>query len=65
MVASSPMDDPKTRQPPRMGSELPATSPAAARPLIPAERDINAFMNGFNAGVVDFLKGENANGLNC
>lgn len=28
------------------------------RPLLPAERDINAGMSGFNAGVVNFLKGE-------
>lgn len=43
MVASNPMDVP--------GS-------SAARPLLPAERDVNAAMNGFNAGVVNFLKGE-------
>lgn len=28
------------------------------RPLLPAEREINAGMRGFNAGVVNFLKGE-------
>lgn len=30
----------------------------AQRPRLPAEREINAGMSGFNAGVVNFLKGE-------
>lgn len=30
----------------------------SSRPMLPAERDINESVNGFNAAVVDFLKGE-------
>lgn len=30
----------------------------AQRPRLPAEREINAGMSGFNAGVVNFLKGD-------
>lgn len=64
MVASSPMDvAPKGR--PLLDEQSPtsasASSPAVVspgRPRLPAERNVNAFMNDFNAGVVDFLKGK-------
>lgn len=65
MVASrAPLDvaqDPPTRvdtSPAAATSSVSTSPPAPPRPLLPAERDINAAMNGFNAGVVNFLKGK-------
>lgn len=60
MVASRPMD--VSNDQPRMDASTPmsastASPPSPLRPLLPAERDINAAMDGFNAGVVNFLKG--------
>ncbi|CBJ31032.1 conserved unknown protein [Ectocarpus siliculosus] len=63
MVASNPMDvAPKGRplldeQSPTSASDSSATVVSPGRPRLPAERNVNAFMNDFNAGVVDFLKG--------
>lgn len=45
MVASNPLDVQGSRGAGRQ------------RPLLPAERGINASMEGFNAGVVNLLKG--------
>lgn len=62
MVASRPVDVAKDQ--PRVDASSPssasasASSPSPPRPLLPAERDINTAMNGFNAGVVNFLKGK-------
>lgn len=57
MIANSPMDVTKADL-----DQSPATATSSAspllRPLLPAERDINSAMNGFNAGVVDVLKGK-------
>lgn len=64
MVASNPMDvSPKGRplldeQSSASASASPPAVVSPGRPLLPAERNVNAFMNDFNAGVVDFLKGE-------
>ena len=64
MVASRPLGplDVAQQESPRADTSPAAsvsTSPSSpARPLLPAERDINAAMDGFNAGVVDFLKGK-------
>lgn len=64
MVASRPLGplDVAQQESPRVDTSPAAsvsTSPSSpARPLLPAERDINAAMDGFNAGVVDFLKGK-------
>lgn len=64
MVASNPMDVAKDQARPRPDEASTAAPPASPssesslRPRLPAERDINNAMNGFNAGVVNFLKSE-------
>ncbi|CAN0377699.1 unnamed protein product, partial [Ectocarpus sp. 12 AP-2014] len=63
MVASSPMDvapkgsPPLDEQSPTSASASPPTVVSPGRPPLPAERNVNAFMNDFNAGVVNLLKG--------
>ncbi|CAN0208522.1 unnamed protein product [Pylaiella littoralis] len=55
MIANSPIDVAKREvDEPRAAAS--SASPSQ-RPLLPAERDINTAMNGFNAGVVNLLKG--------
>lgn len=54
MVASRPVD--VAQDQPRVDPSVSTSPSPPSRPLLPAERDINAAMNGFNAGVVNFLK---------
>eukprot|EP00903_Cladosiphon_okamuranus_P022140 g20361.t1 len=55
MVASRPVDVAQGQ--PRLDASVSTSPSPPSRPLLPAERDINAAMVGFNAGVVNFLKG--------
>lgn len=70
MVASNPMDVAKDQARQRSDETSAAGSPASPstqaslRPRLPAERDINNAMNGFNAGVVNFLKSEQKKVIN-
>lgn len=60
MVASRPIDvsHDQPRMDPSPASPSSPSPSSPSRPLLPAERDINAAMNGFNAGVVNMLKGK-------